>query len=175
MICLTTIGRAQDEFGVTINKTVVLDASNITSIKQADIVAPPTDPDFSFKNDEFVNKTVDDFEYWNAFFNGYQTTLYIYPNAKSSADSILVAQSETNTFYFSKAGSKWLVKNFTIKGSNITLRQVGCGQTSKEVFKMLKEKIKKPVGDGQVWISNNKGDKKIVLTFSKDKLVSMQY
>ena len=172
---LTLCGQAQDEFGVTIKDTVFVDSSNIASLKQPALNAPPTDPNFSFKNNDFVNKTIDDFEYWNAFFEGYQTTLYIYPNAKSSADSILVAKNETNTFYFKKTGSKWLVKNFIIKSSNITLRQIGCGQTSKEVFKFLNKKNHKPIDDGQVWVYNKKGDDLIVLTFSKDKLICMQY
>ena len=174
-IGLTTIGQAQDEFKVTINKTVRLDDATVVSVKQVDLKAPPpTDPDFSITDDKWVNNIMDKWDYWDGFFKGHQTTLFIYNNGKNSADSVLVAENTDNNFYFTKVGASWHMKNFTIKATNMSLNHVACGQTSKEVFKILNKKIKKQVGNGQVWLSNKNGSYCFILTFVQDKLVSMQ-
>jgi len=172
--CLTFLGQAQNEFGVTINKIVRVNDATSVSAKQLDLQAPPTDPDFIITDDKWVNNIMEKWDYWDGFFEGHQTTLLIYNNGKTSADSVLVAENADNNFSFNKVGAKWHMQNFTIKSTNMSLNHVACGQTSKEVFKILNKKIKKPVDNGQVWLSNKNGSYRFILTFVKDKLVSMQ-
>ena len=172
-IFLTTIGQAQNEFSVTINKTVRIDSSVNICAKRWDLKLP-TDKDFFITDDKWVNNIMDKWDYWDGFFQGHQTTLFIYNNDKPYADSVLVAENADNKFFFTKVGANWHMKNFTIKATNMSLNHVACGQTSQEVFKILNKKIKKQVGNGQVWLSNKNGSFCFILTFVQDKLVSMQ-
>jgi len=173
-IFLTTIGQAQIDDAVIINKTVPLDSSTYKSLKQKPSTTVATNSVLSFTADDFINNLMSNFTYWTPFYENHPTTLYIFPNAKSSADSIMVAENSDNKYVFKKVGSKWFMTNFSIKVSGFTLNHVECGQTSKEAFKKMDIKIKKPIADGQVWVSNKSGTYKFLLTFVGDKLTRIQ-
>lgn len=174
IICLTAIGYAQNEDTLTINKTVPLDSLTYSSLKQKPTATPSVKPILSFTADEFINNLMSIFTYWAPFYKNHPTTLYIFPNPKSSSDSILVAENSDNKYVFKKVGNEWFVTNFSITVSQFTLNHVECGQTSKEALKKMGIKIEKPITDGQVWVSNNSGTFKFLLTFAHDKLTRIQ-
>ncbi len=171
--CLGIVGQAQSDSGF--KKIVKVDSETAIKFEQVDLKSPPTNPDFVITDDDFVSNLISAFEYWDMEDEKklYQTTLYLIPNG-NSVDSSLIIEGENNSFWYGKTGDKWHLKNFTIKGTNISLRHIACGQTSKEVFKILNKKTKTPVGNGQIWVSDKENKHHFVFTFAKDKLVSMQ-
>lgn len=171
--CFALGGQAQSN--IKFSKTVKVDSETAVKFEQADLKSPPTNPDFAITDDEFVNKLMNAFSYWDMEEEKklYQTTLYLIAK-DNSVDSSLVIEGENNSFWYGKTGDKWQLKNFTLKGTNISLRKISNGLTSKEVFKILNKKAKTPVGDGQIWVSDKDNKYHFVFTFAKDKLISMQ-
>ena len=170
--CFAIGGQAQTD--IKFSKIINVDSETSVKYEQVDLKSPPTNPDFAITDDEFVNGLMKAFSYWDmGDFKSYQSTLYTLPK-NSSADSIATFEGENNSYVFQRVNNKWELKTFTIKGTNVSLRHVACGQTSKEVFKLLKKKSKATVGDGQIWISDKDNKHHFVFTFAKDKLVSMQ-
>ncbi|MGE0568442.1 MAG: hypothetical protein AB7O73_10875 [Bacteroidia bacterium] len=156
-------------------KTIKIDSETSVKFEKVDLKSPPTNPEFSITHNEFVSKLIDAFSYLDMEEEKklYQTTLYLIQNG-NSIDSSVVIEGENNSFLYAKTDDKWQLKNFTIKGTNISLRNISCGLTSKEVFRLLNKKIKTPVGDGKIWISDTDNKHHFVFTFVKDELVSMQ-
>lgn len=171
---LTAVGQENWEKGVPYNETAILDSTTYKSLTYKATLSPSTNPPITFIADDFINNLMKNFTYWTPFYENHPTTLYIFPNAKSSADSIMVAENSDNKYVFKKNGKDWSMINFSIKVSGFTLNHVACGQTSKEVFKKMDIKIKKPITDGQVWVSNKSGTYRFLLTFTDDKLTRIQ-
>lgn len=171
---LTAVGQENWEKGVQYNKTAPLDSATYKSLTQKASLAPSTKSPTTFIADDFINNLMKNFNYWTPFYENHPTTLYIFPNAKSSADSIMVAENSDNKYVFKKTGKDWSMINFSIKVSGFTLNHVACGQTSKEAFKKMDIKLKKPITDGQVWVSNKSGTYKFLFTFTGDKLTRIQ-
>ena len=171
---LTAVGQENWEKGVQYNKTATLDSATYNSLTQKASAAPSATAPVSFIADDFINNLMKNFTYWTPFYENHPTTLYIFPNAKSSADSMMVAESSDNKYVFKKSGKDWSMVNFSIKVSAFTLNHVQCGQTSKEALNKMGIKIKKPITDGQVWVSNKSGTYKFLLTFTGDKLTRIQ-
>lgn len=168
---------AQDENWnkpVEYNKTQSLDSLTYKLLTQKATLSPSTNAPVSFIANDYINNLMKSFTYWTAFYENHPTTLYIFPNAKSSADSILVAENSDNKYVFKRSGHEWLMMNFSIKVSGFTLNHVACGQSSKEALKKMNIKLKKPITDGQVWVSNKSGTYKFLLTFTDDKLTRIQ-
>lgn len=174
LISLCLASKAQIEDTVIVNKTVVLDSLTYRSLIQKPMPVSSTNTPASFTANDFINNLMDGFTYWTPFYEGHPTTLYVFQNAKSSADSILVAENSDNRYVFKKAGTKWLMTHFSITVSGFTLNHVACGQTSKEVLKRMGIKLKKPIANEQVWVKNKSGSYKFLLTFTNDKLTRIQ-
>jgi len=166
--CLTYFGHAQNE--IKFIKTIEIDNKFSIPFERIDLDSRPDSPDFFIVDDDFVNKISTAIRVFNEF-EYYQNTLYILPNS----DSVIVSEGENNSYLIMRQLGEWQVINFTFKGTNITLRHIVCGQTSSEVFSLLNKKRKVPLGDGQVWVSDKENKRHFVFTFSKDKLVSIQY
>lgn len=171
--CFAFCGQAQSD--IKFSKTITVDSETAIKFEQVDLKSPPTNPDFVITHDVFVSKLTDAFNYLDMEEEKklYPTTLYLIKTG-NSLDSAVVIEGENNSFWYVKAGDKWRLKNFTIKGTNISLRNISCGMTSKEVFRYLNKKTKSSVGDGKIWISDTDNKYHFVFTFAKDKLVSMQ-
>lgn len=172
-VCFAFAVQAQSDFKFT--KIIKVDSQSAIKFEQVDLKSPPTNPEFAVTDNEFVSKLLNAFNYWDMEDEKklYQTTLYLIQNG-SSVDSTVVIEGENNSFWYGKTDNKWQLKNFTIRGTNISLRNISCGLTSKEVLKLLNKKTKTPVGDGKIWISDTDNKHQFVFTFAKDKLVSMQ-
>jgi hypothetical protein len=170
--CFALVGQAQSN--IKFSKSIKVGSETSVKYEQVNLKSPPTNSDFAITDDEFVNGLLKAFSYWDMDdYKSYQSTLYTFPK-NNSTDSMATFEGENNLYVFHRVNNKWEPKTFTIKGTNVSLRHVACGQTSKEVFKLLKKKSKVTVGDGQIWISDKDNKHHFVFTFAKDKLVSMQ-
>jgi hypothetical protein len=169
-ICLVIISQAQSP--VKFNQVIRVDTALITSNTVA--LNALSDSDFMITNTEWVDNIMKDFTYWDEMYDdGFTTTLLI--NEKSKPDSIMVVESKLDKYVFIKQNAQWYIQNFSIKSTNLTLNHVAVGLTSKEVFKLLGKKIKKPVGNGQIWVSNKSGKTRLIFTFVNDKMIEMRY
>lgn len=156
---------------ITINKTVTLDDAIYKSLRQNPMTMGPMQ---TFKADKFINDLMSDFTFYQPFYEGHPTTLYVFPNPKSSSDSILVAENSDNKYVFKRSNNKWLMSHFSITVSGFTLNHLACGQTSKEALKKMGVKIKEPINNGQVLVSNSAQTCAFLLSFANDKLVKIQ-
>ena len=171
---ISLLGKSQST--VTYHKTFRVDSITAFSVKPIPDAIRPSDPEFIIVDDQFVNHIMDKFEYWDGFFADQLNTLIIFPGShkKNVSDSLLISENAQNKLSYTKIQNIWHVQNFSIKSTNISLNHVACGLTSKEVFKILNKKIKKKVGNGQVWLSNKNGTYRFILTFYEDKIIQMQ-
>jgi len=173
VVCFALKGLAQAN--MVFNKTIKVESENEVPFERPDLKSPPTNPDYLITDDDFVSKITNAFTYWDLHdYKMYQSTLYTYPKGNSS-DSTLIIEGENNAFLFNSIDNKWHLKSITLKGTNISLRNIRCGNTSKEVFKLLNKKTKKPLDEGQIWVVDKDKIHHFVFTFSKGKLINIQY
>lgn len=174
LVSLKAVGQLDFCGEIQYNKTVTLDTTTYKSLSKKATLTPSKNPPLSFIADNFINNTISSYPYCKSFFGDHTTTLYVFPNATSSSDSIMVAENINSKYVFNKVGDYWFMTNFSITNSPFTLNRISCGQTSKEVFNEIGIKIKKPILDRQVWVSNKSGTYKFLLTFINDKLTRIQ-
>lgn len=171
LVWLTTTAQGQAEGAVIINKTVTLDDATYKSLRQNTLTMGPIQ---TLKVDKFINDLMKDFTFYQPFYEGHSTTLYISPSPKSSSDSMLVVENADNKYVFKRMNNKWLMEHFSITVSGFTLNHLACGQTSKEALKKMGVKIKDSINNGQILVSNNSGTYIFLLSFANDKLVRIQ-
>ncbi len=163
---MTIIGQAQSN--AKFDKVIRM---NVSCSKTMDLDLPPTDPEFSIINPEYIDSILKAFAYSDELYDStFIKTLVIYQSDK--IDSVLTVENSLDRYSFKKLNGKWLIQNFSITSTNLTLNHIAVGLTSKQVFKLLDKKITKKVRNGQLWVSNETN--RLILSFSRDKVVAMK-
>lgn len=174
LVSLKAVGQLDFCPKIQYNKTVTLDTTTYKSLTKKASLTPSKNTPLSFIADNFINNAISSYPYCMLFLGDHTTTLYVFPNATSSSDSIVVAENIDNKYVFNKVGDHWFLTNFSITNSPYMLNRVSCGQTSKEAFSEIGIKIKNSIPNRQVWVSNKSGTYKFLLTFINDKLTRIQ-
>jgi len=154
-----------------------VDGQKAKAMQFHSVPVEPTDPDFKIMDDKLMVKIWEGFKFWDEMYEGYKKSLIIFPSEKNASvsDSVLIVENESNKFSFVNTESGWTANHIIIKDEHVTLNYIRVGLTSKELFKLLKKKIDKPVGDGTVCLQNSDGSHKLILEFAQDKIVEMKF
>jgi len=174
-ISLFSLGFSQD---LPLNTKIIRVASSTSyPLKASDLSLPPANSEFLINNTDLVDRILNKFTYWDEMFTStFETSLVIFPKivGMNEMDTVLVVESPLDRYTFTKQGGEWIIKSFDIRGTNMTLSQIGIGQPSKYVYKLLHKKLKQDVSNSRVWVTSKAG-KYFLFTFENDKLISMQF